>query len=127
MDLRSSHHTKAKRSLNRHSRLSLRRILHKLWRRSPSRLTSSQRFAQREPEDKSEPFSKRKSNLNNLNNLNNNNLNNLNNLNLNLNLNPNLNLNLNNLNNLNLSNNHTTPHSTSSKKSNKPALREGTA
>ena len=104
MVLRSSRRSKAKRSLNRHSRLSPRRILHKLWRRSPSRLTSSQRFAQREPEDKSEPFSKRK---NNLNNLNNNNLNNLNN-------------------NLNLSNNHT-PHSTSSKKSNKPALREGTA
>lgn len=116
MVLRSSRRSKAKRSLNRHSRLSPRRILRKLWRRSPSRLTSSQRFAQREPEDKSEPFSKRKSNLNNLNNLN-----------LNLNLNPNLNLNLNNLNNLNLSNNHTTPHSTSSKKSNKPALREGTA
>ena len=113
MVLRSSRRSKAKRSLNRHSRLSPRRILRKLWRRSPSRLTSSQRFAQREPEDKSEPFSKRKSNLNNLNN----NLNNLNNLNNN---------NLNNLNNLNLSNNHT-PHSTSSKKSNKPALREGTA
>ena len=124
MDLRSSHHTKAKRSLNRHSRLSLRRILRKLWRRSPSRLTSSQRFAKREPEDKSEPFSKRKSNLNNLNNLNNNNLNNLN---LNNNLN-NLNLNNNNnRNNLNNNNNHTTPHSTSSRKSNKPALREGTA
>lgn len=117
MDLRSSHHTKAKRSLNRHSRLSPRRILRKLWRRSPSRLTSSQRFAQREPEDKSEPFSKRKSNLN----LNNNNLNLNNNLN-NLNLNNN-----NNRNNLNNNNNHTTPHSTSSKKSNKPALREGTA
>ena len=124
MDLRSSHHTKAKRSLNRHSRLSPRRILRKLWRRSPSRLTSSQRFAQREPEDKSEPFSKRKSNLNNLNNLNNNNLNNLN---LNNNLN-NLNLNNNNnRNNLNNNNNHTTPHSTSSRKSNKPALREETA
>lgn len=126
MVFRSSRRSKAKRSLNRHSRLSPRRILRKLWRRSPSRLTSSQRFAQREPEDKSEPFSKRKSNLNNLNNLNNNNLNNLNNLNLNLNLNPNLNLNLNNLNN-NLNPNNHTPHSTSSKKSNKPALREGTA